>query len=187
MYSQFEDRLRDLLESATEIERKGIENVLHLFAENIQSNDDIESIKKYLQNRLNKKRSLGKKGDLSFLEVRNQLSHKGHVAESRVNILIYEGLIWEILPRIRSFDHPDALRNLLAYVMNRSVGGDLKFIDKETIVKEYRQLYKHLPRREKERILFDLTRRIFAEVSRPELEELIEVTRGKKLTNYRRP
>jgi hypothetical protein len=174
MYSQFEDRLRELLQKASDKDREGIEYVLHLLAENMQSSNDIESIKRYLTKRLSRKRPTSRKEDFSFLDLRNQLVHKGHSSELRVNILKYERLIWEILPGIPSFDDPNAMRNLLAYVMNRSISSENERLTKEIIVKEYHQLYKILPKRQRERVLFELARRIFGEISRTELEELIQ-------------
>lgn len=174
MHSQFEDRLRELLHRTSDEDRQAIEYLLHLLTENIKSSKDIESIKGYLARRLSKKRSRSRKEEPSFLDLRNLLVHKGYSSELHVNILRYERLIWEILPSIRSFDDPKAMRNLLAYVMNRSISGEHDDLTKEVIAKEYHQLYKILPRRQKERVLFELARRIFAEISRTELEELIQ-------------
>lgn len=178
MYTIFEQKLRELLENATDKDREEINDLLQLFVENIKASKDVIQIKKYLQSRLNKKRRVFEDDDLSFVEVRNHLMHKGHTGESRVNIFKYEELIWKILPRIKSFNDSMAVRNLLAYVMNRSISGENEFVEKDTIVKEYRQLYRIIPKRQKERILFELARRIFAEVSRPELEELIQETKN---------
>jgi hypothetical protein len=174
MYYQFEERFRRLLSSSPEKEREAIEDILRLLVENMETKDDIESIRKYLIERIKRRHRPTQKGDLSFLDVRNQLVHKGQPGESRVNILRYETLIWTILPRVSSFSDPNSLRNLLAYVMNRSISSELTFVERNTVVKEYRQLYKILPKHQKERVLFDLARRIFAEVSRTELEALIQ-------------
>jgi len=177
MYTIFEQKLRELLENATHKDQEEINDLLQLLVENIKASEDIIQIKKYLQSRLNKKRRVLEDDDMSFVEVRNHLMHKGRTGESRVNIFKYEDLIWKILPRIRSFNDSMAVRNLLAYVMNRSISGENEFVQKETIVKEYRQLYRILPKRQKELILFELARRIFAEVTRLELEVLIHETK----------